>query len=168
MHTTAFALKRGFQSWIRHARPLTLFFGLTPARYDMLFAIREAPGPLLQSSLRRILGVTAPTISTMLASLEDLGLVHRRIDPTDRRQRIVELTAEGRACITLTEYELVTSGFIDLSFDRAISGPRAYSPRACRHRGPSIRDNVARYADIEGDDKIGCAGTVDAYVRGVA
>jgi len=25
-----------------------------------------------------------------------------------------------------------------------------------------------RYADLEGDDKIGCAGTIDAYVRGVA
>ena len=30
------------------------------------------------------------------------------------------------------------------------------------------RGSVAAYADLEGDDKIGCAGTVDAYVRGVA
>jgi hypothetical protein len=27
---------------------------------------------------------------------------------------------------------------------------------------------VARYADIQGDDKIGCSGTVDAYVRGLS
>jgi len=25
-----------------------------------------------------------------------------------------------------------------------------------------------RYADLKGDDKIGCAGTVDAYVRGLS
>ena len=29
-------------------------------------------------------------------------------------------------------------------------------------------DNIARYADLQGDDKIGCAGPIDAYVRGVA
>jgi hypothetical protein len=43
-----------------------------------------------------------------------------------------------------------------------------YGACACGSTGPSIRDNIARYADLEGDDKIGCAGTVDAYVRGVA
>ena len=52
-----------------------------------------------------------------------------------------------------------------------ISGDKVqidFSPCACGAKGPSIRDNVTRYADLEGDDKIGCAGTVDAYVRGVA
>ena len=34
--------------------------------------------------------------------------------------------------------------------------------------GRSIRDDIVRYADLKGDDKIGCAGTVDAYVRGLA
>ncbi|MET0587352.1 MAG: hypothetical protein ABWZ75_02420 [Novosphingobium sp.] len=43
-----------------------------------------------------------------------------------------------------------------------------YSPCACGNKGPSIRDNIARFADLEGDDKIGCAGTVDAYVRGLS
>jgi len=39
---------------------------------------------------------------------------------------------------------------------------------ACGNASPSIRDDVYRYSDLEGDDKIGCAGTVDAYVRGMA
>ncbi len=43
-----------------------------------------------------------------------------------------------------------------------------YSPCACGNASPSIADNIYRYADIEGDDKIGCAGTVDAYVRGLS
>jgi hypothetical protein len=43
-----------------------------------------------------------------------------------------------------------------------------YSPCKCGNRSPSITDNVYRYADLEGDDKIGCAGTVDAYVRGLS
>lgn len=67
------------------------------------------------------------------------------------------------------------AAFFDLSLDErwggVITGDRISldcNPCACGHAGPSIRDNIARYADLEGDDKIGCAGTVDAYVRGVA
>lgn len=76
---------------------------------------------------------------------------------------IVEGEYEGRAA------------FFDLSLDGRwggiISGDRVsidFSPCACGARGPSIRDNIVRYADLQGDDKIGCAGTVDAYVRGVS
>jgi hypothetical protein len=67
------------------------------------------------------------------------------------------------------------AAFFDLSLDGrwggVITGDKIsldYSPCACGRRGPSVRDNIVRYADLEGDDKIGCAGTVDAYVRGVA
>ncbi len=67
------------------------------------------------------------------------------------------------------------AAFFDLSLDGrwggVISGDKIsidFSGGGCSHKGPSIRDNIVRYADIEGDDKIGCAGTVDAYVRGVA
>jgi hypothetical protein len=71
------------------------------------------------------------------------------------------------------EYE-GRAAFFDLSLDGrwggVISGDKIsidFSPCACGTRGPSIRDKIVRYADLEGDDKIGCAGTVDAYVRGV-
>ncbi len=67
------------------------------------------------------------------------------------------------------------AAFVDLSLEGrwggVITGDKVsidYSPCACGARGPSIRDNIMRYADIEGDDKIGCAGTVDAYVRGMS
>ena len=67
------------------------------------------------------------------------------------------------------------AAFFDLSLDGrwggVITGDKItldYSPCACGNKGPSISDNIARFADLEGDDKIGCAGTVDSYVRGVA
>lgn len=67
------------------------------------------------------------------------------------------------------------AAFFDLSLDGrwggVISGDKVsldYSPCACGNKGPSFRDNIARFADLEGDDKIGCAGTVDAYVRGIS
>lgn len=73
------------------------------------------------------------------------------------------------------EYE-GRAAFFDLSIDGrwggVISGDRVFidfRPCACGNKGPSIRDNVVRYADLKGgDDKIGCAGTVDAYVRGAS
>lgn len=67
------------------------------------------------------------------------------------------------------------AAFFDLSLQGrwggVITGDRIhidFGPCACGHASPSIRDDVTRYADLEGDDKIGCAGTVDAYVRGLS
>jgi hypothetical protein len=67
------------------------------------------------------------------------------------------------------------AAFFDLSMDGrwggVISGDRIevdFSPCECGNASPSIKDDIARYADLEGDDKIGCAGTVDAYVRGLS
>jgi hypothetical protein len=72
------------------------------------------------------------------------------------------------------EYE-GRAAFFDLSLDGrwggVISGDKVridFSPCACGAASPSIHDSITRYADIEGDDKIGCAGTVDAYVRGLS
>ena len=67
------------------------------------------------------------------------------------------------------------AAFFDLSLSGrwggVISGDRIevdFGPCTCGAQTPSIRDNIGRYADIEGDDKIGCAGTIDAYVRGMS
>ena len=67
------------------------------------------------------------------------------------------------------------AAFFDLSLEGrwggVISGDRIridFSPCKCGAQTPSIEDSIARFADLEGDDKIGCAGTVDAYVRGMS
>ncbi|WP_280436545.1 hypothetical protein [Nocardia carnea] len=66
------------------------------------------------------------------------------------------------------------AAFFDLSLDGRwggiITGDRIvvdYRPCACGNKGPSIADSIVRYADMAGDDKIACAGTADAYVRGL-
>ena len=67
------------------------------------------------------------------------------------------------------------AAFFDLSlqgrWNGVISGDKIaidYGPCACGALGPSIADNVTRYSDLAGGDKISCSGTIDAYVRGVA
>ena len=87
---------------------------------------------------------------------------------------ILDKAGDNLLPIVAGEYE-GRAAFFDLSLDGrwggVISGDKIsidFRPCACGAKGPSIRDNIVRYADLEGDDKIGCAGTVDAYVRGVA
>ena len=86
------------------------------------------------------------------------------------------LNKEGDALLPIQDEEYEgRAAFFDLSIDGrwggVISGDKVaiqFKPCACGHKGPTIRDDIARYADLEGDDKIGCAGTVDAYVRGTS
>jgi len=80
-------------------RPLG-YFGLTAARFDMLWCIFQLDGdddatPAFQSDVRKKLGVTAATVTRMMQSLEALGLVRRKRDSFDRRQVLVSLTREG-------------------------------------------------------------------------
>jgi hypothetical protein len=67
------------------------------------------------------------------------------------------------------------AAFVDLSLDGRwgglISGDKiraSWERCACGHRSPSIANDIQRYADGPGGDKIACAGNIDAYVRGVA
>lgn len=87
---------------------------------------------------------------------------------------ILDKSGEELLPIGASEYE-GRAAFFDLSIDGrwggVISGDKVsidFRPCKCGHKGPTIADTIVRYADLEGDDKIGCAGTVDAYVRGVA
>lgn len=54
-------------------------------------------GPLRISDLAEIEGINPTMLSRIVAKLEDAGLLHRRLDPDDRRAALVEPTAEGRA-----------------------------------------------------------------------
>jgi hypothetical protein len=52
-----------------------------------------------------------------------------------------------------------------------ISGDKvsvSFASCQCGHEGPTVGRDIARYADLQGGDKITCAGSIDAYVRGVA
>ena len=98
MHAVLFSLKRVHQRFLARTRKWTAPFDLTPARYDMLAALHQyrlVPN-VPQSWLKRTLGVSAPTISRMVTSLQERGLVVRTVDPSDRRRRFVLLTAYGK------------------------------------------------------------------------
>jgi DNA-binding MarR family transcriptional regulator len=98
MHALFFGTKRAFHATLRILRKPLKTFGLTSARFDLLWVLQQAyDASARQSKLRKELGVTAPTISRMVKSLEALGIVRTERDRFDRRQRIVQLTKEGLA-----------------------------------------------------------------------
>ncbi len=73
------------------------------------------------------------------------------------------------------ENGLVTGrfAFLDLMYEGRwgglISGDKVtmdYSPCPCGRHGPTLHDNISRFSAPGQDDYIGCAGTLDAYIRG--
>ena len=131
MHTVFFALKRAHHGTLRITRSVLTQMGLTAARFDMLYAIKEGPKTgMLQSALRRALGVCRATVSRMLASLEELGLVVRTAYPHDRRQRRVELTTRGRWRIAFAYRHITRSGWVQLAIDSALVDSE-FEPRWC-------------------------------------
>jgi DNA-binding MarR family transcriptional regulator len=104
MNAHFFKTKRAFHSILRITRKPLASFGLTAARYDMLYAIAwGVPGEdweadsIEQSELSGMLGVHKSVVSRMLRSLEQLGLVSRDRCAGDRRCVWVELTNAGAA-----------------------------------------------------------------------
>jgi DNA-binding MarR family transcriptional regulator len=69
--------------------------GLTPSQWSAL-AMVDMHGPLRIGDLADREGVSAPTATRVVASLEELGLLSRASDPSDRRTSYIALTAEGR------------------------------------------------------------------------
>ena len=86
------------------------------------------------------------------------------------------LDTPGERLLDAGEGEIeARAAFFDLSLDGrwggVISGDRiSFDLRACScgHQGPTVGAQIVRYADLESGDKISCAGTIDAYVRGEA
>jgi DNA-binding MarR family transcriptional regulator len=122
MHVIFFGLKRAHHGTLRITRRPLARLGLTAARFDLLYAIRQRRKGIVQSTLRRVLGVCRATVSRMLASLEELGLVRRKVLPEDRRKRLVELTNRGRFRISRAHHELTLRGWASLAVDSALCG----------------------------------------------
>lgn len=120
MHCVSFKLKRGHHATLRHARPLTSEVGLTPARFDLLYAVYSALSRCLrQSNLRRALGVTSVTVSRMLRSLIELDYARRERDPFDRRTYIVMLTARGLASVRRIARRVIRRRVVQRLFEGA-------------------------------------------------
>jgi DNA-binding MarR family transcriptional regulator len=96
MHSVIFRIKRAFLSSTTFLRrTLRAHYGLTQARFDILYLVRN--GIIRQCDVRRHLAIASTTLSEMLQTLEKLGLIFRVRDSGDRRTRIIHFTPVGLA-----------------------------------------------------------------------
>ncbi|OBH49945.1 hypothetical protein [Mycobacterium sp. E2479] len=89
---------------------------------------------------------------------------------------VLPLDAAGERLLDPADGEIeARAAFFDASIEGrwggVISGDRvsvSFRKCACGHQGPTVGREITRYVDLPGGDKITCAGSIDAYVRGVA
>jgi DNA-binding MarR family transcriptional regulator len=87
LHSAAIHLLRR----VRRSDPLT---GVSAAQLSALSVLMGGPRTLGEIAAAE--QVRPPTISTLVAEMERLGLVRRSSDPTDARIARIEMTAKGR------------------------------------------------------------------------
>ena len=111
---------RGFGTLMRQMGPHYANFDLTPPQFQMLTIINRLRGEqITQRRLGRELYVSFPNVTVMLSRIESAGLIERKVNPADRRERFVRITHSGRALLKRIwkvqpmQLERVTAGLTD-------------------------------------------------------
>ena len=104
----AAALREALRAFLRQSDQITRRHGLTTQRYELLLMIRTgaAGGRATLSELARRLSLAQSSTTELVDRSEDLGLVRRAGDPSDRRAVLVSLTDEGERRLALAVEEL--------------------------------------------------------------
>ncbi|MDT3441923.1 MULTISPECIES: MarR family winged helix-turn-helix transcriptional regulator [unclassified Pseudofrankia] len=92
------ALRRLGRAWTAVADELLAEEGATLAQYAVLTALSQDT-PLSGAELARRCGVTAATMSALLANLDNRGLLARAKDPSGGRAVLTRLTPAGTALL---------------------------------------------------------------------
>jgi DNA-binding MarR family transcriptional regulator len=111
----------------RQTRPVG---DLTVAQFSALTSL-ELGGALTPSELAETERVQPPTVTKLVAKLEERGLVQRSPHPTDRRQVLLSATEAGR--VMLAQYERARDEWLS---------------RRLAELSPEERDTLRRAAEI--------------------
>nr|WP_310495993.1 MarR family transcriptional regulator [Sandarakinorhabdus sp.] len=86
----------GYSAMVRGADAILAIEDLGRAHHRALYFIARQPG-LSVGDLLRLLAITKQSLGRVLNELQAKGLVEQSIGQTDRRQRLLRLTASGAA-----------------------------------------------------------------------
>jgi DNA-binding MarR family transcriptional regulator len=150
MNIIFFGLKRAYHGTLRVTRQALARLGLTAARFDLLYIVLKV-GEITQRELRKALGVSGPTVSRMLGSLEELGLIEREVSDLDRRERYVMLTRVGRRCVRKAACLLIHSGHVQLALDGALCGDQWHNATASQTAFNACDRMLERFRRALGD-----------------
>ncbi|MGH7326746.1 MAG: MarR family winged helix-turn-helix transcriptional regulator [Polyangiaceae bacterium] len=97
MHCLPFTLKRAHFASLGLLRSFTLPEQLTPARFDLLYALhRTGYKSPYQWWIARMLGVSRATVCKMIRGLRNLGMLELHVDKKNVHARRISLTKLGR------------------------------------------------------------------------
>jgi DNA-binding MarR family transcriptional regulator len=88
--------------------PVARRFGLSLAAFNVLHTLARADGPLSPTDISRQQVIRPQTLSDILGTLEQDGLIDRLRDPQDRRMLLVALTDSG-----LSRYQACCEPLLD-------------------------------------------------------
>jgi len=148
MHEVMFRLKRAHLRAVEFAKPMAALFGLTPARFDVLYAIKESSGYVLtQRQIGEALGLAPATISKIVERMEACGLVRRATPSHDRRAKCVMMTSRGVDAIGAAMHAFLRLDLLRAAYRRIHGGdpPKSQSFLAI------VRRSLAKIARHFGD-----------------
>ena len=90
------ALLRAREAAMRRFRPLLAEHDLTEQQWRVLRVLAATDSPMDVGELAAETFLLGPSLSRILANLDNRGLVVRRRDPADHRRSVLRLSASGR------------------------------------------------------------------------
>jgi DNA-binding MarR family transcriptional regulator len=97
-HRPGFMIRRAHQIAQSLFMEETGRLGITKTQYGVLFILNHHPG-LSQITVAKLLGLDRSTTNLVAKKLEDAGLVSLDESADDLRQRVLNLTVDGRAML---------------------------------------------------------------------
>ena len=85
---------------MRLFRPMLADYGLTEQQWRVLRALIAASDPLEVSELAERAILLAPSLSRILAKLENDGLINRHPHSSDQRRSLITLSSEGAELVS--------------------------------------------------------------------
>jgi len=106
---TAYKLVIAARRWRARMGEKFRLQGSSVSEFSALYSLASAPAGLKQAELAERMGVTGPTLTRLLDTLEARGLLERTAIIGDRRSRLTRLTASGRDAVRALDPIAATS-----------------------------------------------------------
>lgn len=125
-------------------------FNVSEERMYHMYSMRELNStfPLCEAERYHI----SPWVMALPLDVTGEMLLEADGGDIESRAAFLDLSIEGRWG------GIISGDKVSLSFDRC----------GCGHQGPTVAREILRFSDLPDGDKISCAGSIDAYVRGVS
>jgi homoprotocatechuate degradation regulator HpaR len=98
-HSLPMALLRAREAVMSRFRPMLRAHNLTEQQWRVLRAVFEVEA-IEVTALAELCFILMPSLSRILRSLEERGLIERRPVPRDQRRAVIRMTAAGRRLVT--------------------------------------------------------------------